>query len=136
MDLTGYLQFQSGLCSKMPPTAILSIFLHKPMVACTAGTVFPAVLFPVTLLDFLCTDREVISGKSHRACWSLQLYLGFVSTKEKLVCSYKTIHGEKVKSFQKTLYTCHYISGYGSHQWQEKCFSAPNPQAVGFVLPL
>ena len=57
-------------------------------------------------------DRQVSSRKRDRACWSSQLYLGFVSTKEKLVCSYKTIHGEKVKSDQKTLCTCHRISGY------------------------
>ena len=30
VDLTGYLQLKSGLCSKMPPRAVLSIFLHKP----------------------------------------------------------------------------------------------------------
>ena len=69
-------------------------------------------LFPVAFLDFLCTDRQVSSRKRDRACWSSELYLGFVSTKEKLVCSYKTIHGEKVKSDQKTLCTCHRISGY------------------------
>ena len=78
----------------------------------TVGPVFPAVLFPVAFLDFLCTDRQVSSRKRDRACWSSELYLGFVSTKEKLVCSYKTIHGEKVKSDQKTLCTCHRISGY------------------------
>ena len=80
----------------------------------TVGPVFPAVLFPVAFLDFLCTDRQVSSRKRDRACWSSELYLGFVSAKEKLVCSYKTIHGEKVKSEQKTLCTCHRISGYGA----------------------
>ena len=30
VDLTGYLQLKSGLCSKMPPRTVLSIFLHKP----------------------------------------------------------------------------------------------------------
>ena len=112
MDLTGYLQLKSGLCSKMPPTAILSIFLHKPMAGPHCRTGFPHGVVPRRFLDFLCTDRQVSSRKRDRACWSSQLYLGFVSTKEKLVCSYKTIHGEKVKSDQKTLCTCHRISGY------------------------
>ena len=70
------------------------------------------MLFPVAFLDFLCTDRQVSSRKRDRACWSSEVYLGFVSTKEKLFCSYKTIHGENVKSPQKTLCTCHRISGY------------------------
>ena len=70
------------------------------------------MLFPVAFLDSLGTDRQVSSRKRERACWSSQLYLGFVSAKEKLVCSYKTIHGEKVKSDQKPLCTCHHISGY------------------------
>ena len=78
----------------------------------TVRPVFPAVLFPVAFLDFLCTDRQVSPRKRDRACWSSQLYLGFVSTKEKLVCSCKTIHAEKVKSDQKTLCTCHCISGH------------------------
>ena len=110
-NLTGYLQLKSGLCSKMLPTAILSIFLHKPMAVRTVGPDFPAVFFPVDFLDFLCTDQQVSSRKRDRACWSSELYLGFISTKEKLVCSYKTIHREKVKSDQKTLCTCHRISG-------------------------
>ena len=78
----------------------------------TVGPVFPAVLFPVTFLDFLCTDRQESARKSHRACWSSEVFLGFVSPKAKLVCSHKTIHDETVKSDQKTLCTCHRISGY------------------------
>ena len=56
VDLTGYRQSKSGLCSKMPPTAILSIFLYNPMAELHCR---PEVLVPITFLDFLCTDREV-----------------------------------------------------------------------------
>ena len=78
----------------------------------TVGPLFPAVLFPVTFLDFLCTDRQVTSRKSHPACWSSQLYSGFVSTKKNW--SAHTKRSTKVKSDQKMLCMCHRISSYGA----------------------
>ena len=52
VDLTGYLQLKSGFRSKMLPTAILSPFLHKPMVGphCRAG--FPRGVVPRRFLGF------------------------------------------------------------------------------------
>ena len=116
VDLTGYLQLKSGLRSKMPPTAILSIFLHKPMAGPHCRTGFSRGVVPRRFLGFSLYWSTGKFKKRDRACWSSELYLGFVSAKEKLVCSYKMIHGEKVKSEQKTLCTCHRISGYGSRQ--------------------
>ena len=52
VDLTGYLQFQSGLCSKMPPTAILSIFLHKPIAGPHCRTGVPRGVVPRRFLGF------------------------------------------------------------------------------------
>ena len=104
--------FRAACAQKCLRQQFWAFFYTSLWRARTVGPVFPAVLFPVAFLDFLCTDRQVSSRKRDRACWSSEFYLGFVSTKEKLVCSYKTIHGEKVKSDQKTLCTCHRISGY------------------------
>ena len=52
VDLTGYLQLKSGLCSKMPPTAILSIFLHKPMAGPHCRTGFSRGVVPRRFLGF------------------------------------------------------------------------------------
>ena len=105
--------FRAACAQKCLRQQFWAFFYTSLWQARTVGPVFPAVLFPVAFLDFLCTDRQVyVQEKKDRACWSSELYLGFVSTKEKLVYSYKTIHGEKVKSDQKTLCTCHRISGY------------------------
>ena len=101
-------------CAQMPPTAILSIFLHKPMAGPHCRTGFPRGEVPRHFLGFSLYRSTGKCKKSYRACWSSELYLGFFSAKEKLVCSYKTIHDEKVKSDQKTLCTCHRISGYDS----------------------
>ena len=52
MDRTGYLQLKSGLCSNMPPTAILSIFLHKPMAGPHCRTSFSRGVVPRRFLGF------------------------------------------------------------------------------------
>ena len=106
------LSFRAACVQKCLWQQFWAFFYTSLWRARTVGPVFPAVLFPVAFLDFVCTDRQVSSRKRDRACWSSELYVGFVSTKEKLVCSYKTIHGEKVKNDQKTLCRCHRISGY------------------------
>ena len=46
MDLTGYLQLKSGLSSKMPPKAILSIFLDKLMAGLLCRTSFSCGVVP------------------------------------------------------------------------------------------
>ena len=52
VDLTGYLQLKSSLCSKKSPTAILSIFLHKPMARPHCRTGFPRGVVPRRFLGF------------------------------------------------------------------------------------
>ena len=96
MDLTGYLQFQSGLCSKMPLTAILSIFLHKPMAGPHCRSSFPCGVVPSHFVGFSLYRSTGKFKKSDRVCWTSQVLFGIVSKKEKLFCSCKTIHHEKV----------------------------------------
>ena len=115
----------------MPPTAILSIFLRKLWRARTVGPVFPAVLLPVFFLNFF-VQIDVPTGKCKKKSSSLlelRTWLRFRLYKEKLVCSYKTIHDEKAKSDQKTLCTCHLISGYVVHHVAFP-FSPPGTGAV------
>ena len=115
VDLTGYLQLKSSVCSKMPPTAVLSIFLHKPMAGPALSDRFsPAVLFPRRFLGFSLYWSTGKFKKKRSSLLELTTLFGFRLYKRKIgrVCSNKTIHGEKVKSDQKTLCTCHRISGY------------------------
>ena len=86
------------------------------------------VLFPVTLLDFLCTDRQVSSKKSS-SLLELTSSFGFVSTKEKLVCSCKSIHHEKVVYISSHFWLWSYRTGLmypsnASHAQLKYCVAA------------
>ena len=53
----------------------MSIFFYPRLWRARAvGWVYPGVFFPITFLDFLCTDRQVSSRKSHWACWLTTLF--------------------------------------------------------------
>ena len=62
VDFTGYLESKSGLCSKMPPTATLSIFLHKPKAGPHSRTGFPRGVVPRHFLGFS-LNRSTGRGK-------------------------------------------------------------------------
>ena len=51
VDRCGYQQTKNNLCSKIPPTANLRIFLHKPIAGSLAWTAFPRGWVPLVPLE-------------------------------------------------------------------------------------
>ena len=51
VDRCGYQQTKNNLCSKMPPTANLRIFLHKPIAGSLTWTAFPRGWVPLVPLE-------------------------------------------------------------------------------------
>ena len=96
---------------KMPPTAILSIYLHKPIAGPHCRTGFPRGV-PRLFLEFsLCRSTGKCKRKSS-SLLELRTSLRFRLYKRKIGPLIQTIHDEKAKGDQKTLCTGHRISGY------------------------
>ena len=51
VDRCGYQQTKNNLCSKMPPTANLTIVLHKPIAGSLTWTAFPRGWVPLVPLE-------------------------------------------------------------------------------------
>ena len=65
VDRCGYQQTKNNLCSKMPPTANLRIFLHKPIAGSLPLTSFHRGWVPLVPLEtFLQKNKKVRSKKT------------------------------------------------------------------------
>ena len=64
MDRCGYQQTKKNLCSKMPPTANLRIFLHKPIAGSLTWTVFPRGWVLLVPHETFLQKRKVRSKKT------------------------------------------------------------------------
>ena len=58
VDRCGYQQTKNTLCSKMPPTANLRFFLHKPIAGSLTWTAFPPGLFCSFHLKHFCKKTK------------------------------------------------------------------------------
>ena len=115
VDRSGYQQTKNNLCSKMPPTANLRIFLHKPIAGSLTWTAFPRGWVPLVPLEaFLEKNKKVRSKKSDWACWSKNLTTTLPLQEKNLPAHTKWSALKKKKVINRRLYMCHSISAYES----------------------
>ena len=96
----------------MPPTAILSIFLHKLMAGSHCRTGFPRGVVPRRFLGFSLYWSTGKFKKKRSSLLELRTLFRFRLYKRKIGLLIQNDPRRKSKSDQKTLCTCHRISGY------------------------
>ena len=111
VDLTGYLKSKSGLCSKMPPTAILSIFLHKPMAGPHCRTGFLRGAVPRLFLEFSLWRSTGSCKKKSSSLLELRTWFRFRLYKRKIGLLIQNDRRWKSKKWPKDVV---YLS---SHFW-------------------
>ena len=113
VDRTGYQRRTSGLCSKMPPTAIWRLFVHTPIAGATDSDRFSRGWVPLLPRWVFLRWRQGKVKRERLKLLDLKTYCQFCSHKRKTVLLVQSDAGlERKKVIKRRLCTCHSISAH------------------------
>ena len=113
VDRTGYQRTTSGLCSKMPPTAIWRFFVNTPIAGATDSDRFSRGWVPLLPRWVFLRWRQGKVKRERLKLLDLKTYCQFCSHKRKTVLLVQSDAGlERKKIIKNRLCTCHSISAH------------------------
>ena len=101
VDRTGYQRTTSGLCSKMPPTAIWRLFVHTPIVGATGSDRFSRGWVPLLPRWVFLRWRQGKVKRERLKMLDLKTYCQFCSHKRKTVLLVQSDAGLERKKLSK-----------------------------------